>query len=75
MISSIQDYSLDIFDESAYWIKRIIKTIMDIYSHFVQTSDNGAAEKLERTFELKKEAKENGFNNIKEYIKYLKQSI
>lgn len=65
-------------------------TTSDIYSHFVQTSDDGAAEKLERTFELekeesdpgldeilelKKEAKENGFNNLKEYIKYLKQSI
>lgn len=68
-------------------------TTSDIYSHFVKTSDDGAAEKLERTFgvekeedeesstgldellELKKEAKENGFNNLKEYIKYLKQSI
>ena len=65
-------------------------TTSDIYSHFVKSSDDGAAEKLEKTFgvekeesnlgldeilELKKEAKENGFNNLKEYIKYLKQSI
>lgn len=68
-------------------------TTSDIYSHFVKTSDDGAAEKLEKTFgiekekkeesntklneilELKKEAKENGFNSIKDYIMYLKQSI
>ena len=65
-------------------------TTSDIYSHFVQTSDDGAVEKLERTFELekeesntgldeilelKKEAKENVFNTLKEYIDYLKQSI
>ena len=65
-------------------------TTSDIYSHFVKSSDDGAAEKLEKTFgvekeesntgldeilELKKEAKENGFNTLKEYIDYLKQSI
>lgn len=63
-------------------------TTSDVYSHYVQSSDNGAARLLEKTFEeykkeevneeqeilkLKKEAKDNGFNNIKEYLDYLKQ--
>lgn len=52
--------------------------------------NDGTAEKLERTFglekeesntglddilALKKEAKENGFNSLTEYIKYLRQSL
>lgn len=63
-------------------------TTSDVYSHDVQSSDNGAARLLEKTFEeykkeevneeqeilkLKKEAKDNGFNNIKEYLDYLKR--
>lgn len=63
-------------------------TTSDVYSHYVQSSDNGAALLLEKRFEeykkeevneeqeilkLKKEANDNGFNNIKEYLDYLKQ--
>ena len=63
-------------------------TTSDIYSHYVQTSDAVAAEKLDKAFgnyndnnnmndilELKKEAKENGFNTLKEYLNYLRQSM
>lgn len=67
-------------------------TTSDIYSHYVQTSDAGAAEKLDQAFSakkvekkkttdiddilaLKKEAKENGFDSITEYIRFLRQSL
>ena len=67
-------------------------TTTDIYSHYVQTSDAVAAEKLDQAFSvkkvekpktsdiddilaLKKEAKENGFDSITEYIRFLRQSL
>ena len=51
MISSIQDYPLDIFDESAYRIKRIIKTIMDVL--LLNININLYFTKMERRFLLK----------------------
>ena len=62
-------------------------TTSDVYSHYLQSSDTTAAEKIANIFdskeensmndiiELKKEAKENGFTSLKEYIEFLRQSL
>lgn len=62
-------------------------TTSDVYSHYLQSSDTTAAEKIANIFdskeensmndilELKKEAKENGFTSLKEYIDFLRQSL